>query len=158
LVIGAAIEVHRELGPGLLEAVYEECLCRELQQRSIPFERQKSIPISYKGQQLETDYRLDLLVRSTVVVELKAIESLRPVHFAQLLSYLVLTDSPLGLLINFNEALLRDGIRRVANRNAGFLPVAPGATAVVADHRLCDFVSLWQKEQQCDSGPSTRAT
>lgn len=129
-IIGAAIDAHRELGPGLLEAVYEECLCWELRARSISCERQKPIPISYKGRILDADYRIDLIVEATVVVELKAVDALRPVHFAQLLSYLVLTDSPVDLLINFNEAQLIDGVRRVANKNAN-LP----RTAVVSRDR-----------------------
>ena len=130
-VIGAAIDVHRELGPGLLEAIYEECLCWELQERSVPCERQRPIPVSYKGRTLDADYRIDLIVDATVVVEVKAVEALRPVHFAQLLSYLVLTDSSLGLLINFNEAHLIDGVHRVAGKNANL----PRAETVRKDRR-----------------------
>ena len=118
-VIGAAIEVHRELGPGLLEAIYEECLCCELRQRSVSCARQTRIPVSYKGQPLDAEYRIDLIVEGAIIVELKATETLGSVHLAQLLSYLVLTDNPLGLLINFNEARLIDGVHRIANKTAG---------------------------------------
>ena len=111
-IIGAAIEVHRALGPGLLESVYEECLCRELSLREIPFERQRSLPVEYKGLRLDCGYRLDLLVADTVVVEIKAVESLLPIHEAQLLTYLRLGGWKVGLLINFNVAVLRQGIRR----------------------------------------------
>lgn len=111
-IIGAAIEVHRALGPGLLESVYEECLCRELSLRGIPFERQRSLSVEYKGLRLDCGYRLDLLVADTVVVEIKAVESLLPIHEAQLLTYLRLGGWKVGLLINFNVAVLRQGIRR----------------------------------------------
>ena len=111
-IIGAAIEVHRALGPGLLESAYEECLCRELSLRGIPFERQRSLPVEYKGLRLDCGYRLDLLVADTVVVEIKAVESLLPIHEAQLLTYLRLGGWKVGLLINFNVAVLRQGIRR----------------------------------------------
>jgi len=111
-VIGACIEVHRSLGPGLLESSYELCLCRELTLRGIPFERQKAIPIEYKGVKLDCGYRADLLVAGRVLVELKAIESLLPIHEAQLLSYLRIGGWPVGLIINFNVQLLKHGIRR----------------------------------------------
>lgn len=101
-VIGAAMEVHRSLGPGLLESSYELCLCRELSLRGIPFERQKAIPIEYKGVKLDCGYRADLLIDGRVLVELKAIESLLPIHEAQLLSYLRLGGWSVGLIINFN--------------------------------------------------------
>jgi GxxExxY protein len=113
-VIGGAIEVHKILGPGLLESAYEECLCYELTQRAIPFERQKELPIQYKGIALDCGYRLDLLVANKLVVELKACESLEPIHEAQLLTYLKLTGIKLGLLINFNVPVLKQGIRRLA--------------------------------------------
>ncbi len=112
LVIGSAIEVHRVLGPGLLESAYEECLSRELSVRSVPFERQRPLPVEYKGLRLECGYRIDLLVADAVVVELKAIDALQPVHEAQLLTYLRLGGWKVGLLINFNVPVLRDGIRR----------------------------------------------
>ncbi len=114
-IIGAAIEVHRHLGPGLLEAAYEECLCRELSLRGVPFKRQVSLPIIYKGISLDCSYRLDLLVDERVVVEIKAIEVLLPIHDAQLLTYLKLGGWKIGLLINFNVPLLKDGIHRLAH-------------------------------------------
>jgi GxxExxY protein len=114
-VLGAAIEVHRVLGPGLLESVYESALCREFSLRGIQFKRQKRLPVAYKGQLLDCDFRLDLLVAETIIVEVKAAEKIMPIHKAQLLSYLKLHDLWLGLLINFNVELLRDGIRRVLN-------------------------------------------
>ena len=114
-VIGAAIEVHRALGPGLLESAYEECLCRELTLRRIPFERQVSLPVEYKGLRLDCGYRIDLLADSQVVVEIKAVEELVPVHEAQLLTYLKVGAWKVGLLINFNTALLKRGIRRLVS-------------------------------------------
>jgi GxxExxY protein len=111
-VIGAAIEVHRQLGPGLLESSYRECLCRELLLRSVPFEREKPLPLEYKGIHLGCGYRLNLLVAESVVVEVKAIEALAPIHEAQLLTYLRIGGWRLGLLINFNVAVLKSGIRR----------------------------------------------
>lgn len=113
VVIGAAIEVHRQLGPGLLESVYEECLAYELNRRRIPFERQKSIPVRYHEVHLDCGFRLDLLVDNLVVVELKAVDELAPIHQAQMLTYLKLTGCKLGLLLNFNETKLRDGIKRI---------------------------------------------
>ncbi len=111
-IIGAAIEVHKALGPGLLESAYEECLCRELTLRRIEFERQKPLPVEYKGTRLDCGYRIDLSVAGAVVVEIKAIEAIAPIHEAQLLSYLKLGGWKLGLLINFNVSVLKDGIRR----------------------------------------------
>jgi len=111
-IIGAAIEVHRALGPGLLESAYEECLCRELTLRRIRFERQRPLPVEYKGLRLDCGYRLDLLVADMVVVEIKAVESLLPIHEAQLLTYLKLGGWKVGLLINFNVPVLKRGIRR----------------------------------------------
>lgn len=111
-IIGAAIEVHRALGPGLLEASYEECLCRELLLRNIVYERQRPQPVMYKGVRLDCGYRLDLVVSDAVVVEIKAVAAIRPVHEAQLLTYLRLGGWQLGLLINFNVPVLKDGIRR----------------------------------------------
>ena len=117
-IIGAAIEVHRALGPGLLEGVYEECLAMELSLRGLRSERQRRLPVVYKGRQVAADLRIDLLVEDQVIVEVKAVENLIPVHSAQLLSYLRLSGKPLGLLINFNVPLLRDGVRRIANQCA----------------------------------------
>jgi GxxExxY protein len=112
-VIGAAIEVHRALGPGLLESAYEECLCRELTLRQMPFARQVPLPVEYKGVKVDCSYRLDLLVASSIVVEIKAVSALEPIHSAQLLTYMKLGPRRLGLLINFNVPLLRAGIRRM---------------------------------------------
>jgi len=112
IIIGAAIDIHRSLGPGLLEAVYEECLAREFTLRGIPFERQKPVPLVYKDLKLECGYRLDFLVRHRVVVEIKSIETLAPIHDSVMLTYLRLAEAPLGLLINFNVPILRDGIKR----------------------------------------------
>jgi GxxExxY protein len=114
-VIGAAMDVHRELGPGLLESAYEACLAYELAQRGFTVERQKEMPVTYRGIAIDCGYRMDLLVEGKVVVELKAIEALLPVHEAQLLSYLRLSGCRVGLLINFNTKMLKTGIRRVVN-------------------------------------------
>ena len=114
-IIGAAIEVHRTLGPGLLESAYEECLCRELEIREVVFERQKELPIQYKGAKLDCGYRLDIVVANTVILELKACEKLEPIHEAQLLTYLKLTGLKVGLLINFNVPVLTNGIKRISN-------------------------------------------
>ena len=111
-IIGAAIEVHRTLGPGLLESSYRECLCRELSLRNIEFQRERGLPVQYKGIQLACGYRLDVLVADVVVVEIKAVEALSPIHDAQLLTYLRLGGWEVGLLINFNVVVLKDGIRR----------------------------------------------
>ena len=112
-VIGAAIEVHRALGAGLLESAYEECLCHELGLRAIRFERQKSLPIVFKEVKLDCGYRLDLLVSNSVIVEIKAVEVLLPVHEAQILTYLKVGGCKVGLLITFNVPVLRDGIKRI---------------------------------------------
>ena len=112
-IIGAAIEVHRALGPGLLESAYQQCLAREFALRDIPFQQQISLPVHYKGTRLDCGYRLDFLVADTIVVEVKAIDVLLPIHHAQLLSYLKLGGWKLGLLINFHVPLLREGIQRV---------------------------------------------
>ncbi len=114
-VIGAAIAVHRELGPGLLESAYEACLVHELRQRGIQVEQQVSQPVFYKGLQLDCGYRLDLLVENRVIVELKAVEAVLPIHEAQLLTYLKLRKLRLGLLINFNVPILKNGIKRLLN-------------------------------------------
>lgn len=114
-VIGAAIAVHRELGPGLLESAYEACLVHELRQRGVQVEQQIPQPVFYKGLQLECGYRLDLLVENRVIVELKAVETLLPIHEAQLLTYLKLRQLRLGLLINFNVPILKHGIKRLLN-------------------------------------------
>ena len=115
-VIGAAIEVHKNVGPGLLESVYEECLCYELGIRGISFERQKPLPVIYKGKQLDCGYRLDIVVENRIILELKSCEKFEPIHKAQLLSYLRLSGVNLGLLLNFNVAFMREGIVRVVNQ------------------------------------------
>ena len=111
-IIGAAIEVYRLLGRGLLESAYEECLCRELSLRNLKINRQLPVPVVYKDVKLECGYRLDLVVEDKVVVELKCIEAFAPVHEAIMLTYLRLSGYPVGLLINFNVTILRDGIKR----------------------------------------------
>ena len=111
-LIGAAIEVHRVLGPGLLETAYEECLCRELAVRGVSFQRQVALPIDYKGTRLSCEYRIDLLVDDSVVVEIKAVDKLLPIHEAQLMTYLRLSGKQIGLLMNFNVPVLKDGIIR----------------------------------------------
>ncbi len=110
-IIGAAIEVHRELGPGLMESAYEECLCHELKSRDIAFQRQVAVPVNYKGVRVDCAYRADLVV-GNVVVELKAVETISVIHEVQLVSYLRLLKKPVGLLINFHAPVLKDGIRR----------------------------------------------
>ena len=112
-ILAACIEVHRHLGPGLLESAYELCLCRELSLRGVSFERERRLPLTYKGIDLECGYRLDVVVRDAVIVEVKAVERLLPVHEAQLLTYLRLTGMRAGLLVNFNVPVLRDGLRRL---------------------------------------------
>ena len=114
-IIGAAIEVHRRIGPGLLESIYEDCMVLELDYQSISFERQKSVPLSYRGIKVGADLSIDLLVGGLVVIELKAVQELLPVHEAQLLTYLRLTGLKVGLLINFHVPVLRDGIKRMVN-------------------------------------------
>lgn len=112
-IIGAAIEVHKQLGPGLLESAYETCLAQEMSLREVEFEQQKPLPLTYKGTRLDCGYRLDFLVEGLVVVELKAVKKFEPVHKAQMLTYLKLTNCKLGLLLNFHTVLLKTGIRRV---------------------------------------------
>jgi GxxExxY protein len=114
-VIGAAIEVHRILGPGLLESAYEECLCRELSLRGIPHSRQVALPLEYKGMKVDCAYRIDVLVDDCLILEIKATSRIEPVHEAQLLTYLRLKRVWLGLLINFNVPVLKDGLRRLVN-------------------------------------------
>jgi GxxExxY protein len=121
-VIGAAIEVHRHLGPGLMESAYEECLCYELCQAGIRFERQVHLPIRYKGILLQAAHRMDLVVENAVVVELKATEEMTPLYSAQVLTYLRSAQKSVGLLINFNVPVLKDGIRRIVNEYVGLPP------------------------------------
>jgi len=115
-IIGAAIEVHRVLGPGLLESIYQRCLARELGLQGFSCQEEVSLPVSYKDMRFEAAFRLDMLVADKVIVELKAVENILPVHEAQLLSYLRLTGLKLGLLINFNVPALKSGVRRVVNK------------------------------------------
>jgi GxxExxY protein len=113
VVIGAAIEVHRHLGAGLLESAYEECLCFELAEKHIAFQRQVALPVSYKGLNLDTNYRIDLLVDGCLILELKSVDRLLPVHEAQLLTYMKLANLDTGLLINFNVPVLKNGLKRM---------------------------------------------
>ena len=114
-IIGAAIEVHKNLGPGLLESAYEECLCFELKANNIQFERQKELPVIYKENKLNCNYRIDLLIENKVIVELKSVNKIESIFDAQVITYLKLANIKLGLLINFNVALLKDGIKRIVN-------------------------------------------
>jgi GxxExxY protein len=114
-IVGSAIEVHRRLGPGLLESTYEACFCRELLLRGIAFERQVMLPVCYRGLQVDCGYRLDVVVAGSIIVEVKAIRKVLPVHRAQVLTYLKLTGLHIGLLINFNVELLRSGVYRIIN-------------------------------------------
>jgi GxxExxY protein len=118
-VIGAAIEVHRHLGPGLLESAYEECLCYELTLVGLSFERQVHLPIAYKGLRLDSSYSMDLVVEGRIIVEIKAIEELLPIHSAQVLTYLKSSGKEVGLLINFNETVLKRGLKRIVNQYTG---------------------------------------
>jgi GxxExxY protein len=112
-IIGFAIEVHRQLGPGLLESAYEECVCYELRQAGLVFQRQVPLPVIYKAVRLDCGYRVDVVVENAVILELKTVERLIPIHEAQLLTYLRLSGLRTGLLLNFNSPVLRDGIRRL---------------------------------------------
>jgi GxxExxY protein len=114
-IIGAAIEVHKSLGPGLLESVYEECLCHELLLRGVSFERQKPLIVKYKGKILECGYRLDMVIENRIILELKSCEKIDPIHKAQLLTYLKLSGLHLGLILNFNVPVMRNGVVRIVN-------------------------------------------
>ncbi|HEY3846123.1 MAG TPA: GxxExxY protein [Acetobacteraceae bacterium] len=111
-IIGLAIEVHRETGPGLLESVYEQCMCQELHDTGIPFERQVAVPVFYKGRRLEEGFRADIVVAKTVILEIKALAAILPPHEAQLLTYLRMSGIRIGLLLNFHALRLKDGLRR----------------------------------------------
>jgi GxxExxY protein len=115
IIVDSALTVHKTLGPGLLERVYEQCLIHELTLRGIKVESQVPLPIDYKGLRIEEALRIDILVENLVVLEIKAVETILPVHEAQLLTYLKLSNHRLGLLINFNSPLIKDGIKRIAN-------------------------------------------
>ena len=114
-VIGFAIEVHKQLGPGLLESAYETCLCYELSEKGFSFDRQVDLPVSYKSIEIGVGYRLDIVVENKLIIELKTVERILPVHEAQLLTYLKLGGFRTGLILNFNSAVLKDGIRRLVN-------------------------------------------
>jgi len=114
-IVDSAITVHKEMGPGLLESIYESCLVKELQLRGIKSERQVQIPLYYKGNELTKDFRIDLLIENEIVIELKAVEHMLPVFDSQIISYLRLTNKKLGFLINFNVPLLKDGLKRFVN-------------------------------------------
>lgn len=114
-IIGSAIAVHKALGPGLLESAYEECLCFELAEAGLEFKRQVALPVVYKGVKLDCGYRMDVVVEESVIIEIKAVERIVPVHEAQLLSYLKLTGIKVGLLLNFHVPVLRSGIKRIVN-------------------------------------------
>lgn len=115
IILDCAFEVHKELGPGLLESIYEECLCQELRDRGVYVENQVYLPVTYKGKMLTKAFRIDILVENAIIVEVKSIFNLCPIDEAQLVSYMRLSDKRLGYLINFNEILLKDGIRRKVN-------------------------------------------
>jgi GxxExxY protein len=115
-LVDAAFKVHSSLGPGLLESAYEACIAHELTKRGYRVERQKPQPVIYEGLEIEVGYRLDLLVEDLIIIELKAVEQLAPIHQAQLLTYLKLSNKQLGFLINFNVPLIKNGIRRIANQ------------------------------------------
>ena len=114
-IVDCAYHVHKELGPGLLESIYEVCMCKELSERKMTFHRQMHLPVNYKGEDLNADFRIDFLIQENIVVELKAVETILPVHHAQVLTYLKLADKRLGILINFNVPLIKDGIKRFIN-------------------------------------------
>ncbi len=115
-ILGSAISVHRELGPGLLESAYEACLVHEMEEKGLQVERQKSLPVIYKGVNIDCGYRLDLVVENKIVLELKTVEKILPIHQAQILSYLKLSGHSLGFLINFHVDILKNGIKRVVNQ------------------------------------------
>jgi GxxExxY protein len=124
-IIGVAIEVHKSLGPGLLESAYEQCLCHELNLQRLSFESQKPLPVVYKGKRLDCGYRLDIVVEDEIILELKSCKQIEPIHKAQLLTYLKLSDLKLGLILNFNVPVMRDGMVRIVNK----LKEKPSATS-----------------------------
>jgi GxxExxY protein len=136
-IIGAAIEVHRHTGPGLMESAYEECLCHELSQLGLSFRRQVELPVLYKGVKLDCGYKLDLVVEDAVVLELKAVDQLLPIHNAQLLTYLKLSGKRVGLLLNFHAPILTKGIKRLINNSS-----VPSATSVSSSLDFKNSVSL----------------
>jgi GxxExxY protein len=144
-VIGACIEIHRELGPGLLESAYEECLAYELSKAGLRFERQRPLPVRYKEVQLDCGYRLDFVVEDVLIVELKAVTELHPIHEAQLLTYLKLDKKALGLLINLNVPVLKRGVKRVACGDLFKEETGGGGFAFRLLFLLCASVPLWFK-------------
>ncbi|MBC8319343.1 MAG: GxxExxY protein [Bacteroidetes bacterium] len=116
IIVDCALKIHKELGPGLLESAYEECLYYELQQRGLSVVKQKPLPLIYNEVKLEIGYRVDLLVENKVIIEVKSVEALNDIHLAQILTYLKLSNCKLGMLINFNVTLIKNGIRRVVNK------------------------------------------
>jgi GxxExxY protein len=115
IIVDCCFKVHTTLGPGLLESVYEEVLCYEIKERGLFFERQKGIPVMYNNIKMELGFRADIIVENKMIIEIKSIDAIAPVHSKQLLTYLKLTGIKLGLLVNFNEALIKDGIKRIVN-------------------------------------------
>jgi GxxExxY protein len=162
-IIGACIEVHRHLGPGLLESAYEECLCYELSERRLSFERQRPIPITYRGRNLDCEYRADVIVQDSVLLELKAVEGLLPIHTAQTLTYLKLTGLPTALLVNFHTPTLKQGIRRLfrpsvsgvaplrVDSTKGASTVTPSASARPAKGSLAGTSDLPNSPSLCES-------
>jgi len=144
-VIGLCIEIHRELEPGLLESAYEECLAYELSNAGLSFERQRSLPVRYKEVQLDCGYRLDFVVENVLILEVKAVTELHPIHDAQLLTYLKLDKKPLGLLINFNVAALKHGVKRVVCGDLFKEETCGRTLAFRLLSLLCASVSLWFK-------------
>jgi GxxExxY protein len=144
-VIGLCIEIHRELGPGLLESAYEECLAYELPKAGLRFERQRPLPVRYKEVQLDCGYRLDLVVEDALIIELKAVTELHPIHEAQLLTYLKLGRKSLGLLVNFNVPILKQGVKRVACGDLFKDETGGRSSAFRLLSLLCASVSLWFK-------------
>ena len=144
-VIGFAIEVHRQLGPGLLESAYEECLCYEVRQSGLSFRRQVPLPVVYKAIHLDCGYRIDVVVEEQVILELKTVSELQPIHEAQLLTYLKLDKKSLGLLVNFNVPVLKNGVKRVACGDL-FREESEGRGLVFRLlSLLCASVPLWSK-------------
>ena len=142
-VLGLCLEVHRELGPGLLESAYEEALAFELTQSGLAFERQREMPLLYKGAKLTCGYRLDFLIEGELILELKAVNELMPVHHAQLLTYLKLERRSLGLLVNFNVPVLKDGIRRVVAGSLFKSAKSSGMSLGQLALLLCASVAWW---------------
>jgi GxxExxY protein len=142
-VLGLCIEIHRELGPGLLESAYEECLAYEFSKAGLRFERQRALPVRYKEVQLDCGYRLDFVVEGALIVELKAVTELHPIHQAQLLTYLKLDHKPLGLLVNFNVPVLKEGVKRVACGDLFKEETGRRGFAFRLLSLLCASVALW---------------